>query len=162
MQGRQPVEQEILGLKFTAQPLPFPQAHPLLPEVGSIIALVARELGPAIARGIKATDDVTVLLPALLPVVEHFGQGRLERLAPKLLATTTVVMPDIKGELTRYELIKEADRNAVFEERPDTYLPAIFFAGRVTYARFFPASALQGLGAQIKAGSVKSGSSPNT
>lgn len=163
MRGRQAVEQEILGLKFTAQPLPFPQAQSLLAEVGMLLSLVVRELGPAVARGIKSTDDVTVMLPVLVPVMEHLGQGRLERLAPKLLACTTVVVPDITGALTRHELMKEADRNAVFDDYPETYLPALFFAGKVTFGRFFPGSALRTLGDQAKQGdSEKTGSSPST
>lgn len=163
MRGRQPVEQEILGLKFTSQPLPFPAAQALLPEVALIVSIAARELGPAFLKGQSLKDvDIAALLPGLVPVVEHFGQGRLDRLAPKLLASTTVVMPDLNGELTRYELLKEADRNAVFEERPDVFLPALFFAGRVTFERFFPASARQALSERARGASAQTVSSPNT
>jgi hypothetical protein len=162
MRGRQPVEQEILGLKFTSQPLPFPAAQALLPEVALIVSIAARELGPAFLKGKLKDVDITALLPGLVPVVEHFGQGRLERLAPKLLASTTVVMADLKGDLIRYELLKESDRNAVFEERPDAFLPALFFAGRVTFERFFPASALRTLSERAKGASVQTVSSPST
>lgn len=164
MRGRQPQEVDLFGLKFTFTPLPFKDSQPLLPEVGEIISIALREFGHVIASGaIKMDEDVIKLLPALAPIFSHFQGGRLDRLAPKLLASTTVVMPDLTGERRRYELIKEADRNEVFDEYPECYMPAVFLAGRRTYARFFPESVLRALAARSrKASSTPTGSSPST
>lgn len=43
------------------------------------------------------------------------------------------------AEPLKYDLSKEDERNAFFDERPDLYIPALAFAGMVTFARFFPA-----------------------
>lgn len=141
--GREPVIDEIGGRKVTSQPLPFPQAEALLPEVGELLSLMAGELGSAFTEGkISLKDDVMKLAPALSTVAQFFGGGRLTKLAPKLLACTTVIMPDMRGELANYELGKEKDRNYVFDDQPELYFPILFFAGRVTFKRFFPASVL--------------------
>lgn len=146
--GREPVTEEILGLKVTTQPLPFPVSEPLLPEVGELLSLMAAELGGALKSGqVKWSDDVMKLAPVLGTVSKFFGAGRLQRLSPKVLSTTTVVMENMKGDLQNWEMGKEKDRNYVFDEHPELYIPTLFFAGRVTFKRFFPASALAGAGA---------------
>ena len=164
MMGRQPVELELLGLKVTCQPLKFPEAQAILPEVMHLVSLVLKEVGTVLTEGglnIRE-DDVVKLLPALTPLTAHFRDGLLERLAPKILAATSVVMKDLRGEPSRYDLMKESDRNAVFDEHPEVYLPLLFVAGRVTFGRFFPAGALRELLARRKAGSTPTGSSPST
>jgi hypothetical protein len=139
--GREPVTQEIAGLKVTSSPLPFPRSQELLPEVGQLMALVMRELGSV---NVKLTDDIMTLAPALGSLTAHLSGGTLERLAPKLLASTQVIMEDARGEKAVFDLLKEKDRNAVFDEHPEAYFPILIFAGRVTFARFFPASVLTG------------------
>lgn len=146
--GREPVTDEIGGRKVTSQPLPFPKAQALLPEVAELIGLIAREAGDLIGQGkidIKK-EDIAKLIPVLASVAAFFGQGRLERLAPRIMAATTVVMPDEGGEMSNYELGKEKDRDYVFDEQPELYFQILFFAGKVTFARFFPVSALVGKG----------------
>jgi hypothetical protein len=141
--ARDPVTEELLGRKVTSQPLPFPQAEALLPEVGELLALMAQELGDALSSGkINLKDDVMKLAPVLGKVSQFFGGGRLQKLSPRILACTTIVMPDMKGELANYELSKEKDRTYTFDEQPELYFPTLFFAGRVTFQRFFPASVL--------------------
>lgn len=163
MRGRQPVETVISELKFTSRPLPFPQAQELLPEVAHIVALAFEKLGAAVAGGVKGEDDVLALLPALVPIVEHFGQGKLTKLSSKLFLCTSVVMADHRGESTNFELGNEKHRTEVFDDYPEAYLPALFFAGRVTYERFFPAAALRKLREKLAAArSAKSNSSPST
>lgn len=166
MRGRQPVEADIFGLKATAQPLLFPDSQAILPEVMTIVAIGMRELGSAVMTGVvKLDDDVVKLLPALVPITQHFENGYLARIAPKILACTTVVMPDFKGDLSKFELSKEADRSAVFNDYPEAYLPMLFFAGRVTFGRFFPESVLLAMrerAAKAKAASTPAVSSPST
>lgn len=130
------------GLEVTTFPLPFESAQPLIPTIGEIISITIGELRPLIQSGqVKLTDKldfgvIASFAPALRAVMQYLGEnGRLEKLAPKLLATTVVVM---NGE--RYELVKEKERKAVFDDHPDIYFPTLFLAGRVTYARFFPAA----------------------
>jgi hypothetical protein len=47
-------------------------------------------------------------------------------------------MPDIKARNANFELGKDKDRAAVFDEHPEAFVPIVLFAGRVTFARFFP------------------------
>jgi hypothetical protein len=97
-----------------------------------------RELGSAVAGGIKGNDDVWKLLPRLDPASIRSLVETLVKRAPKILASTTVIMPDHAGEAARFELGKEKDRNAVFNEHPEAFLPILIFAGKVTFERFFP------------------------
>lgn len=141
--GRQAVTEEILERRVTSTPLPFPIAQDLLPEVGELLSLMVEQMGDALTSGkLSLKDDVLRLAPVLGAVSRFFGQGRLTRLAPKVLSHTVVVMPDMRGELANYELGKDKDRNYVFDEQPELYFPTLMFAGRVTFARFFPASVL--------------------
>lgn len=147
MLGMQPVEQAFgEDVKATCKPLPFASAQPLIPEVGEIISLALTDLAPAIATGsLKLDASLIKMLPVLFPTMRvlfaYLGVGgRLERLAPKILANTFVVMPDAKGELETYEMKNEKDRNRVFDTHPEIYFPLLIMAGQVTFTRFFPAA----------------------
>jgi hypothetical protein len=147
MSVRQPIEATIAGLRVTSTPLSFSASQPLIADVAEFMSVAAKELGPVMTSGaIKVTDDLgdpkvmAALAPVLGGVAKFFGAGRLEKLAPKVMATTVVVMQSPRGELENYELGKEKDRNLVFDEHPEAYFPILFFAGRVTFQRFFPAS----------------------
>lgn len=137
--GRGPVSAEILGLKVTSQPLEFPTAQALVPEVGEFIARAGRELGVAIVAGIKGSDDIARLLPSLDPVAIRSLLETITKHAKTVLATTVVAIADVKGDLTNRNLADDKDRLYVFNERPDVFIPIVIFAGRVTFARFFPA-----------------------
>lgn len=141
--SRLPVESEINGLKVVSLPLPFPSAQPLIPEVAEIVSLALRHLGGMVSASGEVslkTQDVLKLAPVLGELAAHLGAGRLERLAPKIMATTTVICEDVKGELQSYDLGKDKERNYVFDEHPGIYFQVLIFAGMVTFKRFFPAS----------------------
>jgi hypothetical protein len=172
--GREPQTAEIAGLKVTALPLGFQSAEPLIPEVGQFIGLVLEEIAKAFEGvDIKAfianlsangsadgkidigKVDVTKLLgaaglkpdkfaTAIRTAFTHLSDGKLSRLAPKILAATCVDMPDISGEMQRRDLSKSKDRETVFDEHPEAYLPIVWFAGRVTFGRYFSVAALTG------------------
>lgn len=148
--GRQPQEETFGDLKVTSTPLPFPRAQELLPEIAELLGLAGRELvglaGKAGGLSKLGAQDIGKLAPVLHSMATWLGGGRLERLAPRILAATTVVMKLPNGEKEVKDLLKEADRNFVFDEHPDQFLPILFFAGKVTFARFFPAAALAAAG----------------
>lgn len=142
---RVPVDTTIAGYKVTTTPLPFPSAQPLIPDVAEFISVAAGVLGPLLASGklkglesLKDPKTIELLAPVIGSVAKYFGAGRLEKLAPKIMATTVVVMADKTGELANYELGKGAEYAYVFDEAPHAYFPILFFAGRVTFERFFP------------------------
>ncbi len=144
--GRQPVEESFGELKVTTTPLPFPLAQELLPEIAELLGLCGKEIFALASKsgglGRLTQSDVGKLAPVLHAMAGWLGNGRLERLTPKLLASTTVVVKLPNGTKEVKDLLKADDRTYVFDENPEWYLPILFFAGRVTFARFFPASVL--------------------
>lgn len=159
--AREPLTDTIAGLEVTALPLPFSQAEPLIPEVGVFLALVLEELAKAL-EGVdikallgdgKSFDLKTVnldklkvdkLAAAMRTAMIHLGDGKLAKLAPKIMASTSVIVADMAGEPIRRELGKAKEREMVFDEHPEAYLPILWFAGRVTFQRYFPGAALTG------------------
>lgn len=137
--GREPVTETILGVKITSSPLPFPLAQELLPDVLSTYAVIGGSFAVLVKGGLKGVDDLGKLGPAGKEIGAHLGGGKLVALTPKLLATTYAVLEQDGGaDPIKYDLSKADERNAFFDERPDLYIPALSFAGRVTFARFFP------------------------
>ncbi len=138
------------GLVISSRPLPFERAEDILPEVGQLIALTLDQAAGALSAlpegtSLKGMDVVTLarlLGPVLVSVADKLGGGTLKKLAPLLLASTEFVMPDAAGVKSNYQLMKAKDRADVFDEHPEAYFPALFFAGKVTFLRFFPGSAL--------------------
>lgn len=168
MRGKTPTELDIFGVKFTFAPLPFRDSSPMVPEIGEIVSTAMREFGSLLTSGsIRMDDDVVKLLPALSPIFSFFGNGRLERLGPKLLASTTAIadLGDGQGK-QRLELMKTDDRDLLFDAYPECYIPAVFMAGKVTFSRFFPASVLRELSKRAAArkatGSTPTDSNPST
>ena len=98
---------------------------------------------PQIAAQLKDMGEdgasLVKILPALGGLAAKLGGGRLKRLAPQILAGTQVVFENDKGEKERAELGKSEDRSTLFESRPDLYFPCLWYAGKVTFGRFFPA-----------------------
>lgn len=150
-------EDIILGdLLVTSQMLPYESAEDILPDILQIVTRavdrVRAELGPngmALIGNldkIKTEEDLKTILQLMLPafqsVADNLGNGTLKRLAPLILATTTVVMSDETGSKSKLELVKKADRATVFEAFPNAYFPILFFAGKVTFARFFSVAGL--------------------
>lgn len=138
MMGRTPITEEVGGLKVTCTPMPLPQAEELMPEVIEFVGCVLKEVAKGSAGFQLANLDVEQVGAALIAGGGYLGGGRLQRIAPKIFATVSVALPDIAGVLERKELGKEQDRISVLDARPDVYFPILFFAGRVTFARFFP------------------------
>lgn len=135
--SREPVDAEMGGLTVTSRPLTFERAQPLIPKVAQVIAIGIERLGAVFLKGLKSNEDAIKLAPVFRELAEHLD-GKLEVLAPQILFSTTVVMENIKGEKQVYELGKQKDRSEVFDEHPEIYFQALIFAGRVTFARFFP------------------------
>ena len=131
--GRQPVSDEILGLKVTSHPLPFERAQPLIPDIGEFLLRIVTELGAAAAAGIKGTDQAIKLVEKLNPPSVKALLETINKHAKTILSTTNV---ELHGEIR--DLGKDKDRTAVFDEHPDAFVPIVIFAGRVTFQRFFP------------------------
>lgn len=162
MSHREPKSIELDGLTIESRPLPYTNAEDIQPDVyGLLVKVVKRLVDTMGVAGVQrlaavASDEnatgpqVAAMLIAALPALETlFDQlrgGELKRLAPLVLASTTVVManPDT-GKKERYELSKLQGRSDVFDEHPSIYWVAIFHAGRTTFARFFPGAGLAGL-----------------
>jgi hypothetical protein len=148
--SREPQTLELEGLTVSSQPLPFEKAEDILPEIGQLIAMVMERAAGALANlpaavTLKSMDVVTLarlLGPVLASVADKLGGGTLKRLAPLVLASTTVVYTDATGAKAAAAMMKASDRADVFNEHPEAYFPILFFAGKVTFYRFFPGSAL--------------------
>jgi hypothetical protein len=116
--------------------------------------MLVATLGDAgLAKFIKLADNAENLMSLLLPLLptlrtlfEQLGEGRLKKLVPLLLFSTTAVAPNEAGIKENHELGKAADRARLFDLYPESYWPTVIFAGAVTYKRFFPGSVLSGFG----------------
>ena len=128
------------GAAITSEALPFEEAEDLLPEVADVVGTALEFLGPKIASGeIQMTMDAMKLAPVLSLLAKKLGSGRLKALAPRIMAGTQVLLDD-NGEKDKCDLVTKTDRARCFDARPDLYLPILFHAGKVTFARFFPAA----------------------
>lgn len=155
-----PTELAIDGLVVKTWPLKFEEAEDILPDVTEIVAHVmdagAKQLvaGNLDVAELLKTENLVVLLPLLGPILKvaaaQLGQGKLKRLAPLVLATTTVVMKGENGEALTYDMCKTKDRGDVFDEHPEAYFAILFHAGRVTFGPFFSVKGLSGKPAPAK------------
>lgn len=148
--GRVPVEDTLLGMTITTTPLSFPVAQPLLPDVVRFLTKAGTLISLIMSSGVTGVEDVKKLL-AFLPRLDPEAMGFLIELLNKhskvILSSTTVVMPHpVSGELENFELKDDKRRVMVFDERPDLFMPLCIFAGKVAFARFFPASDQRGEG----------------
>jgi hypothetical protein len=142
--ARRVEEHDLPNARLTCQALPFEKAEDLLPEVMEILATAFEAIPPSVAARLKELnrDDpgaILELLPAFGGLASKLGGGRLRRLAPQILAGTSIVLTDDRGEKERLELGKAEDRSTCFDARPELYIPALWYAGKVTFGRFFPA-----------------------
>jgi hypothetical protein len=126
--ARKVVTETVAGFQVTAQALPFKQAQELLPEVMQVVSTLLSHIGPAAL----AAQDPVGMATAIYALGRHLGEGKLAALAPKVLACTTAVADD-----QRYELGNSEQRSEFFDAHPEAYLPALMFAGRVTFGGFF-------------------------
>lgn len=160
-----PVEKTIGGLKVQSTPLLFDYAQPMLPTMMEIVALATQDLAGAVAsKALDPKGDLAdpAIIASMLPVLKNLGaylQGRLESLAPKILATTRVAAPIASGDLEWHDLSKPKDRSYIFDEYPQLYLPVLVHAGVTTFGRFFPAIDRRG---KSDRESSSKGSNPNT
>jgi hypothetical protein len=137
-------------LEVTSRPLRFEKAEDILAEVTHFVAATVTHLvenapklmSDVAAKGLK-DEDVLKLVPLLMPSVAHVSKqlvdgNMLKRLAPLVLAATSVTMPNpTTGEREERHLVNVKDRAAVFEAHPGLYYPILFHAGRVTFGPFF-------------------------
>lgn len=142
-------------LVVSTVPLLFDHAQPMLPQIMEIVSIASRDLVAMVASGkidLKADtidpNTIVSIFPSLQNLAAHLD-GRLEKLAPKLLGTTRVAAPTRtpsgeEGDLEWHEMSKPSDRSYIFNEYPETYIPIVFHAGRVTFGRFFPKSLRRG------------------
>lgn len=128
-------------IRVTTEQLPYEDAEDLLPDVMDIVGGAFEHFSKLVQDGeVKVTaDDVMKLSPILVTLAKKIGGGRLRQLAPRLLKTTSIVMV-VDGDKQKLDLVKKEDRATCFEARPDLYFPVLWFAGKTTFGRFFPAS----------------------
>jgi len=160
-----PVEKLIGGLRVESTPLLFEYAQSLLPTMMEIVAIASQDLAVAVAtkqinpKGDLSSPEVMAsIFPALRNLAAYL-QGKLEVLAPKVMATTRVAAPISSGEMEWHELSKVKDRAYIFDEYPQLYMPILVHAGVVTFSRFFPELGRRGREA---AASTSKDSSPST
>lgn len=140
-----PVEKTIGGLRVETIPLLFDNAHSLLPTIMEIVAIATQDIAVAVAsKSVNPKADLAdpAVLGSILPALKNLAsylQGKLETLAPKVLATTRVAAPNSAGDVEWYDLGKAKDRSYIFDEHPAIYFPVLVHAGVTTFARFFPA-----------------------
>lgn len=148
-------------VEVSSRPLPYEKAEDIQADILQIVTrtstaladnLGANGLAQLIASG---KEDIMKLLPRLLPtltsVADQFatprdGVSTLKRLAPLVMAATTVIAIGEGGQKDRFELGKAGERATFFDLYPQTYYPILFHAGRVTFQRFFPAGVLTASG----------------
>ena len=163
IQPEKPVE--MFGLTVTCTRLKYEAAEDILPEVGGIfVAAIEQALNGvgALDGGLENLDikelrdlkkiDVAKWIPILAPILskmfKQLGRGELKRLAPLILAGTEVIMEVEPGIKERHLMSSAKDRAKVFEAYPEAYIPMLLYAGKVTFARYFPVA---GLGAGLTA-----------
>jgi hypothetical protein len=149
--SRAPQELELDGVAVTSIPLGWEAAEDLLPDVARIVAVIMDRASDVLEKmgGIDSLKSlrkadvmkfVPVIGPLLSGLADQLGGGTLKRIAPLVLAGTRVVYDDAEGKKIAGELMKKADRIEFFNAHPEAYFPILFFAGKVTYARFFRGS----------------------
>lgn len=152
--ARTPKETEFMGCKFKVTPLPYKLAEDHLADVGVIVTHLferaAEDVDPAIVQALANVKDASDLkaeqLQAIVPVLgglaravfRQLGNGVLQRIGPAIFGSVIATATDAKGELSKFELVKDSDRGEFFDEHPETYFPLLFVAGSATYSRFFP------------------------
>ncbi len=151
---RTPVTLDLGEVVVESRPLPYDKAEDDLAEVYQIVMRVGNALvGSLGVEGLQklvssklGTDDRMGLLMPLMPTfqvaADQLGNGTLKRLAPRIMFSTTATFPDENGKKQILELSSAANRATLFDGYPGTYLPILFHAGRVTFARFFPGGGL--------------------
>lgn len=128
------------GAQLQVQPLPFPKAEDLLPEVAALVSDVFDSVKMLLANGLSGQDDIFAMLPAIGGIALKLGGGKLKKLAPRVLECCSIVLDTGSGKV-KYDLVKKDEYEAAFDERPDVYFAALWFAGKATFGRFFPAGA---------------------
>lgn len=143
--ARKPETVEFGDVAITTTPLAYPKAEDIMPDVLLVVSHVIRQVATTDIlqqlKDIKAKQDIVKLLPVLAPIMqtlgERLGSGKLKELVPLILASTTVKLPDAEGKTEKRELGNLKDRSYFFDEHPELYWFTLFFAGKVTFSRFF-------------------------
>lgn len=129
------------GLLFTSTQLPPLRAYPLAARVAGILLPALNKLPSDLVAESKADDflsqDFGKLIPALEPLLEALAKKENEDLPQKLLAGTTVQVPDDSGEMTVRSLVTPEAINAAFQGRGLTMIKAMWFAVEVNFRDFF-------------------------
>jgi hypothetical protein len=129
------------GLIFTSTQLPPLKAYPLSTRVAGILL-------PAFTRfmssGMEFGDadqflaqDASKLIPILEPLLKVLGEKDNEDLPQKLLAGTSVQVPDETGAATLVSLATPEGINRAFQGRMLTMLKAMWFSIEVNFFDFF-------------------------
>jgi hypothetical protein len=164
MASRPHEDHELDGVKFRFEALSYEKATDMLADV---FQLVSKTLDTGIGRvldmfksgridfaklkslDLKDLDPelLSQLLREIAPVLvtvsnelaaHKDGVSMLKWLEGRLFENSTAVYKNAKGEKERLSLIDKDDRAALFEQHPSTFLLALFLAGKVTFARYFP------------------------
>lgn len=151
---------EFPGMTAEIEQLPYDLSEELMPDVWQILSAALDKLQAHSAlllelmkshEGDEMGQALLAELPRLLPILtevagavgEKLGNGKLKWLAARLFRCTRVVLSDPEtGDKERVDLSKVEERAKVFETYPETYLPMVFLAGKVTYGRFFSVKGL--------------------
>lgn len=145
-----PVEKTIGNLRVSTTPLLFTSAQPLIPTMMELIAIATQDLAGLVASkqiDLKGNLSDPAVAAAMLPGlrgVSAFLNGRLETLAPKILATTRVAAPISSGDVEWHDMSNLKDRSFIFDEYPESYFPILIHAGVVSFGRFFPGRGRRG------------------
>lgn len=146
------------GFTFASTQLPPLKAYPLSARVASILLPAFTRL---MSSGLDFSDadkffaqDAAKLLPVLEPMLETLAKKDNEDLPQKLLAGTTVQIPDEQGNATLISLASPEGINRAFQGRGLLLYKVLWFAVQVNFADFFAGasknSQTKDLGAEAK------------
>lgn len=129
------------GLTFTSTQLPPLKAYPLSARVAKILLPVfSKLLSPDLKFGDAEAflaQHPDKLIPVIEPLLSALGEKENEDLPLKLLAGTTVQVPDEAGQLSIIHLGTPEAFNRAFQGRGLTLYKAMWFAVEVNFADFF-------------------------
>ena len=121
------------------------RAMRLAPKLGKIIApMLSRLRGVGSLKGLLSAErDVADLGPPLEAMFSQLDDATIDKLVPELLADTSVIVPDDKGNLCSIGLSNPAMIDIAFsgEDGLALMLAVMKFAAEVNFGRYFFANA---------------------
>lgn len=145
--SRDPETLELEGdITITSQPLKYEKSEDLLPDMigigGLAFSHVSTALDALLGSSLKSLDVASLASafgPLMTAVSERLRAGELKRLAPLILACTSIAYPDEGGKKINRDLSMKDDRCKAFEDHPELYFIALGFAAKVSFGKYFPA-----------------------